>query len=133
MTFFSYCMSIGILLLALGYNSGCSGEGDDDTNCGMTDNCPSLDAGPTDVEPTTPDAGTTPDPCVSYTSMMGTNWVCVLNGVNYSFQCTITLYRTGDNPPKCEFDCGHDGISCPASPIDSTGGFQCGDSYYCTQ
>lgn len=79
-----------------------------------------------------PDGGVasdaTPDPCAPYTSVEGTSWSCYYAG--QSFQCNISLLATGDSPPQCVFDCGHDGIYCAAAPI-TPDGFQC-DSYQCT-
>ncbi len=63
---FAYKLFFVISFLLLGCASGCGGEGDDDTNCGMTDHC-GLDAG------TMTDAR---DVCADYRWMTTSSWDC---------------------------------------------------------
>ena len=104
-----------LLLIGFGLINGCGGGGDDDPNCGMTDNC-GPDAGTTDdTNPADPDAGTTPpdgnnDVCADYQWMAEKPWDCVGNWDNGNFVCeNIGLSLSTDGGHNgCLIKCGDD-------------------------
>jgi len=94
-----------LLLIGSGFISGCSGGGDEGTNCGMTDNC-GPDAGPADDADTMPDSPK--DACTDYRWMAEKPWDCHGNWDNGDFVCEkmeLELVSDGGRD-GCFIQCG---------------------------
>lgn len=95
---FSYCLTIGFLLLALGCG-GCADKGDP-PNCSSTTSCTDVDAGSNvDADDATPDAntpdGNPADACADYAGVPSDGWQCSNGGPNFDINNLVMVVEDG--------------------------------------